>query len=506
MLSEKFRVGQRLLVDGNEFATVKFLGTVGGSEWLGIEFDNQRRGKHSGSHKGTSYFTTSVPGAGSFIKPKRTSLPERDFVQALKEKYAPHLTADSFIDLDGGLKVETVGWEKIARKQADLHNVHHVGLADCLIADAGDIGSLEPDLAVQDLDLSRNLIYDWNQVARIAQALSPRLESLRLNHNRFMLPDLHTKYPSFQMIKVLSLNATMVSWDAISSLAGTSCPSLQELHLGGNRIRTISSCSAAQPPFPNLTLLNLESNAIDSWDAARNAGSAAPLLVSLFLNENSLAAVLPHQQDAAPFHHLDTLNISGNPISNSDSLLALASYPRLANIRFKAGKCPDVAPGLESLDHGTLICLLQKATRINGSTVSARERLDAELYFVSSFHKREPSGAAVLRSVYDSLVSRHGVSAVPVHEARGTVVADRVVTLCVRLVGDSFDKVLSERDVKVPRDVGVRMLKAIVARACGIRAKRWGLYISEAQEIDDLQKSLQWYDIGDGDVLIAQAE
>lgn len=50
------------------------------------------------------------------------------------------------------------------------------------------------------------------------------------------------------------------------------------------------------------------------------------------------------------------------------------------------------------------------------------------------------------------------------------------------------------------------MLKAIVARACGIRAKRWGLYISEAQEIDDLQKSLQWYDIGDGDVLIAQAE
>ena len=42
--------------------------------WLGVEWDDPTRGKHSGEHEGVSYFKTQVPESGSFVRPKKVDL------------------------------------------------------------------------------------------------------------------------------------------------------------------------------------------------------------------------------------------------------------------------------------------------------------------------------------------------------------------------------------------------------------------------------------------------
>ena len=52
------KLGQRRSFDGN-LCTIRYVGEVAGTsgEWLGIEWDDPTRGKHSGEHKGVRYFT-----------------------------------------------------------------------------------------------------------------------------------------------------------------------------------------------------------------------------------------------------------------------------------------------------------------------------------------------------------------------------------------------------------------------------------------------------------------
>lgn len=50
-------VGQRRSFDG-QLCTVRYVGNVQGTagDWLGVEWDDATRGKHSGEHKGVRYF------------------------------------------------------------------------------------------------------------------------------------------------------------------------------------------------------------------------------------------------------------------------------------------------------------------------------------------------------------------------------------------------------------------------------------------------------------------
>lgn len=57
-MSGPHHVGQRLSYEG-AVCTVRYIGEVAGTTgaWLGVEWDDQTRGKHDGSHKGVRYFT-----------------------------------------------------------------------------------------------------------------------------------------------------------------------------------------------------------------------------------------------------------------------------------------------------------------------------------------------------------------------------------------------------------------------------------------------------------------
>jgi hypothetical protein len=57
IMSSQFYTGKRLSFDG-QLCTVRYHGEVTGTkgEWLGVEWDDPTRGKHSGENGGTRYF------------------------------------------------------------------------------------------------------------------------------------------------------------------------------------------------------------------------------------------------------------------------------------------------------------------------------------------------------------------------------------------------------------------------------------------------------------------
>jgi dynactin complex subunit len=50
-------IGKRLSYD-NQLCTIRYIGEVKGTkgQWLGVEWDDPSRGKHSGEHGGIKYF------------------------------------------------------------------------------------------------------------------------------------------------------------------------------------------------------------------------------------------------------------------------------------------------------------------------------------------------------------------------------------------------------------------------------------------------------------------
>ncbi len=63
MQQHAFHLDQRLQI-GSERATVRYIGQISGQsgEWVGLEWDNESRGKHDGSIKGQRYFECKYAG------------------------------------------------------------------------------------------------------------------------------------------------------------------------------------------------------------------------------------------------------------------------------------------------------------------------------------------------------------------------------------------------------------------------------------------------------------
>lgn len=78
-----------------------------------------------------------------------------------------------------------IGWEKMESKISKLNQLQEVGLSNCrIVGETEHLGISAVCPAIKDIDLSKNLFTDINQVAAICSGLE-HLEILRLNYNRF---------------------------------------------------------------------------------------------------------------------------------------------------------------------------------------------------------------------------------------------------------------------------------------------------------------------------------
>ncbi|GAA5924676.1 hypothetical protein JCM3775_005442 [Rhodotorula graminis] len=310
--------------------------------WLGIEWDEPSRGRHSGVYDktGVRYFHPRIQGAGSFLRPdaKGLDLRGKTFEEALRAKYLDDddcgdgdnnvLEARSGPQIDpldsssttrryatdGNFDVEVVLSSKVTERFHQLGRLREVGLewesvsAAMGVTDDGEsraraLGALQ-ELGrrlsrLEVLNLSFSLLPSLHEAAEVANVLS-RLVHLSLNGNRFTRLVEPTQLPGFARLRRLQLNSTLMTWTEIRH-AAPSFPNLEELEFGHNRLRSLcgpagqaDSSASSLLIFPKLVRLNLEANELGDWHEIVEQLNCLPSLTDLVLSSNRLSSlVLP---------------------------------------------------------------------------------------------------------------------------------------------------------------------------------------------------------------------
>lgn len=500
MISDTVNIGSRLII-GEEKCTVKYIGSVPEKTgiWFGVEWDEWTRGKNDG----IGLFSPAVPGAASFIKlnklddgrlvsSKKPVITGRAFLESVKEKYIGEAPATQVqLGNSNGVVVKTYGWDKMQKRLSNLENLRELGLANMNIAygEGSDIIANALPL-VEDIDLSRNLISNLTSVADICCNLS-NLRILRLNYCRFSSPFLVSRNADscLKQVSILTLVSTLLSWTDIVS-AHISFPSLQELHIGHNRISRLDTV----PKFSFLRVVDLEYNEIEDWKDVEVLGKLL-FLVNLNLSNNKINAI---DYKSESFQNLVTLNISNNLLSKWRDIDQLNKFPLLSKLRLVGN------PVLENVAqenvHVFLTARLAKAVRVNGSHVSSSDRRDAECYYLSQAHlDKHLENFKELHPRYDYLCAIHGN---PTSKKADQTIADGLLEITfLDSKGNSAYKKLSKR-------MTLRMVKTVVAKSLWPNnwqnAVRGSLLLIKEGVVEELNgdgKTLEYLEVQSGSSL-----
>ncbi|THH30746.1 hypothetical protein EUX98_g3448 [Antrodiella citrinella] len=145
------QIGARIS-HGWDIGTVRFIGTVEGSlgDWLGIEWDDPRRGKHDGVKGDKRYFSCMTPNAGSFLRPTVAGLIHgTSFLKALSSKYVEALHASAQTEKvtlgssNGAIEVEAVNLDKVRARLSQLDMLREVSLDNQGVALPDPLGRIK---------------------------------------------------------------------------------------------------------------------------------------------------------------------------------------------------------------------------------------------------------------------------------------------------------------------------------------------------------------------------
>ncbi|KAE8352840.1 hypothetical protein BDV28DRAFT_120010 [Aspergillus coremiiformis] len=542
-------VNQRRAYNG-VLCTVRYAGRVEGTtgEWLGVEWDNPTRGKHSGEHQGVRYFTckSKHPTAASFVRPSRAADKPRSFLEALREKYASEfeeemarqklggaVSGDSLhkpIEISGKV-VEEVGFDKIRKQLAELQELKivlldglqvagvlsHEGSAEQIQSVCKEIEQTCPKII--ELDLSRNLLYHWSDVASICGSLK-HLKTLKLNGNRMNPVGDSLR---FDNITELQVDDNLLSWNEISTLT-YQFPSLATLSVSANQISSIPS-----PLSSTITALNLEDNEISSLSSLRKLTSLSNLS-HLSIRGNRIDKIYESSsEEAAPVRFSNTvhsLDLSRNRIDSWLSINQLpVVFPSLNTLRISGNPLydqpvgPSIVTGLPekmmTVDEAYMLTLARIASLkvLNYGTITARDRSNGELYYLSLIGKElSASPESAERDIlakhprYNELCETYGEPVVRrTSTSTGSGVAVHPRSVAARLVRMAFylrlelpvpgssctnQDGVSREEIKVkeiPRSFDTYQVKALVSRLFGLAPYEFRL-VWETDELDPVSK------------------
>ncbi|PYH45941.1 putative tubulin-specific chaperone [Aspergillus saccharolyticus JOP 1030-1] len=539
-------IGQRRSYAG-DLCTVRYVGTVEGTtgDWLGVEWDDPTRGKHSGEHKGVRYFTCqrNHPTAGSFVRPSRPADKPRGLVEALREKYASEYLEQELarqrqqtddvvlhqpIEISGKV-VEEVGFDKIRKQLAELQELKIVLLDGLRVAGVlgHEVSPEEVESACQEieqtcpkiteLDLSRNLVSRWSEVARICERLK-LLKSLKLGGNRFGPVEKGLTFS--KKITELYLDETLLAWDEISAIT-RQFPALTLLSASANQLSTIST-----PLAQSITRLTLENNTFTSLSDLRPL-TTLPRLEHLSLRSNSISTIAATPEDTNSLRFaptLTSLDLSRNQISTWLFLNHLPTViPALQTLRISGNPLfdgpigPTAITGLPerpmTVDEAYMLTLARLAglRTLNYGIITPKDRLNGELYYLSLIAKElsaSPQAAEpeilAKHPRYAELCELHGqpvVTRASAEDAAGKVVNPRSVAarlvrfvFCLRDAGSAHGSKaegLQEEGVvkarEIPRSFDTYQVQAIAGRLFGLPAYRLRL-VWETDELDPVSR------------------
>ncbi|KAI6109640.1 hypothetical protein F5141DRAFT_1004120 [Pisolithus sp. B1] len=390
-LQDPVPVGTRFYITSGHLGTIKYVGAVDGTPgiWYGVEWDDPNRGKHDGVKDGRRYFTCLVPNAGSFIRPSKSLNFGVTFLTALSAKYVDeaHDVSDREKIILGSsnraIEVEAVGFGKVRSKLRDLQRLREVSLDNEKVAFTDTPGQIRRTCPnVRGLDLSTNLLPSWQVVAGITvelpclERLIPQVES----KNRFQAPDSELPATAFEHIVELQLNDTLITWAEFREVV-CFMSALRMVELGYNRLTSLSAKSTESVPL--IHDLNFDMNELSDWISVASSLSEFVALRRLVLSRNCIRIIPQLSLECSPIQSVQSLALSANRLDNWQDLDRLSQWcPRLESLNL-AGNPLTESNELARYSRQYAIAKIPTLLVLDGSAISAKERTDSELFYLS---------------------------------------------------------------------------------------------------------------------------
>lgn len=376
---------------------------------------------------------------------------------------------------------------------------------------------------IQDLRLDGTLV-QWSEVVRLAPALT-MLRSLHIGSNEIAsLAELNRGSDDGEAVIFLSLTSLSLEDNSIESwsdlvVALSRLPSLETLNLDRNRINDIPPAPTSTRKLPQLKELHLRGNPIESWSSLEH-------ITQWLSPETKLEAL-----------HISTLHTDEEQdqqsSSNSNHLLSKYEYRDFRAIA---------------------IARLPTLTALDKTSITPKERKDAELFVYIRFRegdayiveggisrqgsdeRLELSNAEKVAKFprflelakafdgEDALVSNNLQPSVS--DGKNTLrskMLNITVVACTTAPGATQPHVtgaIAEKgEVKVLATTPLRLIKIKLASAVGVKAGEvgevWALMRQKQEEgegegegerivleMDDMSRSLDWYEVVSGDTVV----
>ncbi|XP_022939765.1 tubulin-folding cofactor E [Cucurbita moschata] len=532
-LQLEFRLGQRVhfVGDPRRVGTVAFVGTLEGysGTWIGVDWDDSN-GKHDGSINGVRYFQAKSERSGSFVRAQNLSFGV-SLLQALELRYRGDSTKEEEDEMyvlsasDKRVSVQFVGKDLIKDKLSRFEELTSVSLSYMGVSSPGNpcqIGSVLPN--VKQLDLTGNLLSDWKDISIICDQLQA-LVALILSNN-LLSRDISGPV-QLNHIRILVLNNTGITWMQVETLEH-SLPTIEELHLMGNKISTVTpeSSSPMVQGFNLLRLLNLENNCIAEWSEILKLGQLRSLK-QIQLNNNKLSRIfypsldelhklfgdVEPQGDCFPFRNLRNLFLGGNNIDDLASIDFLNSFPQLIDIRLSENPIADPMRG--GIPRYVLIARLSKVQIINGSEVTPRERRDSEIRYVRMVMSKldsNPEETLRLHPRFEELKRFYGIedNRVSVGAGGPQKLASGLISITLNCVGASIGE-KPPLTKKLPLTTTVGKLKMLCESFFKLKCMRLKLYLQEQDSpvpipLEDDMASLMDLGVANGSNILVDEE
>ncbi|EYC10261.1 hypothetical protein Y032_0056g2646 [Ancylostoma ceylanicum] len=468
------QVGDRVAVGGYG-ATVRYVGNVEGHAgvWVGVEWDDPRRGKHDGLVNGVRYFTTSAPKGGSLVKIQNIC-PGVDLLTAILKRYADDIDENVFVV--SSKAVELVGMQSTSMKQSNVHRLSHIVLESCAVAKPPP-ETCAPFKRCVSLNLFNNLLRHWDDVHKILKYF-PALRELVLRKNRMEPAEQGPAWQDVDHVHDLIISDCEVTSESAINILHF-LPSLRSVYAVGNRLSTfrIPDLSA------NITSLDLGSNPLRCLS---NISGNLTRLEKLSVADCGIEKLLVSE---GQFPSLSILNIKDNVISDWSSINQLQRIPKLSVLYMDCENLSCV-PGIDI--HEVVIAKLSKLIDLNRFDVSSVERQSAEVRFLDKYFAAEEAVKADHLNDIERLKKIHGTGAAA-PKSRGL----DVLSLSISYEGKTVKR-------RLPLAITVQKLTEMVGRVFSVGTMNVRLELDKGShrvELDNPMRPLDFYSPEPDDVL-----
>lgn len=288
-------------------------------------------------------------------------------------------------------RIEFMGFDKVWERIYQLDRILELGLNDLLVSDFGRLGALSkiiPNIRI--FSLENNLFKNWSQVLILGSELR-HLEMLSLSYNHMEVDpegydttqlasynqakEIFSKAPEFVLfpclLKIVAIDANLTFKKLNHIVKHT--PFVNELVLCMNKCNDFSEIKFEY--YQNIETLNLQRNEIEN-EMPFGLLSNLSKLKNLCLDGNRIN----RYQDSEKFLALEALNLSHNNVIDGNIITDLRRCVKLESLRIAHNPIDE---GTEKKDiRRRAIAEIGTLKRINGMDFNKHERKDCEYYFL----------------------------------------------------------------------------------------------------------------------------